>query len=251
VDERTQMKFSDFFLSKSGMAEPTCELFQRWKDVGREVRYLRMDNTDENKLLQSRCESVDWKFWIQPEYTASYTPQQNHLAELGFAILSNPGRAMMARANVALGVRYKIWRHAFKTATLLDGLNVVTVGGKMAAQYVLWAGENPKFADHLRTWGEAGSIKTRVRGTPKIAHPGTQCMMVGYSTDHAGDCYQMWDPLTGNVHDTRDVTWMHRMLLERQVGLGIVIPPTIIAGIDEIPAGCGEGMNNDAFNEET
>jgi hypothetical protein len=62
VDERTQMKFSDFFVSKNGMAEPTCELFQRWKDVGREVRYLRMDNAGENKLLQSRCESVDWKF---------------------------------------------------------------------------------------------------------------------------------------------------------------------------------------------
>jgi hypothetical protein len=132
VDERTQMKFSDFFVSKSGMAEPTCELFQRWKDVGREVRYLRVDNTGENKLLQSCCESADWKFWIQPEYTASYTPQQNHLAELGFAILSNRGRAMMARANVPLEVRYKIWRHAFKTANLLDGLTVVTVGGKTA-----------------------------------------------------------------------------------------------------------------------
>jgi hypothetical protein len=45
------MKFTDFFVSKSGMAEPTCELFQRWKDVGREVRYLRMDNASENKLL--------------------------------------------------------------------------------------------------------------------------------------------------------------------------------------------------------
>jgi hypothetical protein len=151
VDERTQMMFSDFFVSKSGMAEPTCELFQRWKDVGREVRYLRMDNAGENKLLQSRSENADWKFRIQPEYTASYTPQQNHLAELGFAILSNRGRAMMAQANVPLEVRYKIWRHAFKTATLLDGLTVVTVGGKTATRFVLWAGKNPKFADHLRT----------------------------------------------------------------------------------------------------
>jgi hypothetical protein len=182
VDERTQMKFSDFFVFKSGMAEPTCELFQRWKDVGREVRYLRMDNAGENKLWQSRCDSPDWKFRIQPEYTASYTPQQNHLAELGFTIILNRGRAMMAHANVPLEVRYKIWRHAFKTATLLDGLTVITVGGKTATRFVLWAGKNPKFADHLRTWGEAGSIMTRVRGTPKIADRGTQCMMVGYST---------------------------------------------------------------------
>jgi hypothetical protein len=65
---------------------------------------------------------------------------------------------MMARANVPLEVRYKIWRHAFKTATLLDGLTVETVGGKTATRYVLWAGENPKFADYLRTWGEAGAV---------------------------------------------------------------------------------------------
>jgi hypothetical protein len=122
----------------------------------------------------------------------------------------------------------------------------------MATRYVLWAGENPKFANHLQTWGEAGSIKTRVRGTPKIADRGTQCMMVGYSTDHAGDCYQMWDPVAGGDHDTRDVTWMHRMFFERQVGLGrIVISPMIIAGIDETPAGSGEGINDDASNEET
>ncbi len=28
VDERTQLKFSDFFNSKRNMVEPTCELFQ-------------------------------------------------------------------------------------------------------------------------------------------------------------------------------------------------------------------------------
>jgi hypothetical protein len=41
------------------------------------------------------------------------------------------------------------------------------------------------------------------------------------------------------------------MFFERQVGLGIVIPPMIIAGIDETPAGSGEGINDDALNEET
>jgi hypothetical protein len=29
VDERTQMKFSHFFVSKNGMAEPTCAKFQQ------------------------------------------------------------------------------------------------------------------------------------------------------------------------------------------------------------------------------
>jgi hypothetical protein len=68
----------------------------------------------------------------------------------------------MAQVNVPLEVQDKIWRHTFKTATLLDSLTAVTVGGKTATWFVLWAGKNPKFAGHLRTWEEAGSIKTRV-----------------------------------------------------------------------------------------
>jgi hypothetical protein len=76
-------------------------------------------------------------------------------------------------------------------------------------------------------------------------------MMAGYSTDHDGDCYQMWDPVTGGVHDTRDVTWMHRMFFERQVSHGILIPPMIIQGIDETPTRSGEGINDNAVDEET
>jgi hypothetical protein len=52
-----------------------------------------MGNAGKSKLLQSHCENANWKLKIQPKYTARYTPQQNHLAELGFAILSNQGDA--------------------------------------------------------------------------------------------------------------------------------------------------------------
>jgi hypothetical protein len=58
-------------------------------------------------------------------------------------------------------------------------------------------------------------------------------------------------PTTGGVHDTRDVTWMHRMFFERQVSHGIVIPPMIIQGIDETPTRSGEGINDNAVDEET
>jgi hypothetical protein len=41
------------------------------------------------------------------------------------------------------------------------------------------------------------------------------------------------------------------MFFKQQVSLGIVIPPMIIPGIDETPAGSGEGINDDALYEET
>jgi hypothetical protein len=43
VEEKAQLKFSDFFETKIGMIEPTFELFTQWKSEGREVKYVRCD----------------------------------------------------------------------------------------------------------------------------------------------------------------------------------------------------------------
>jgi hypothetical protein len=47
----------------------------------------------------------------------------------------------------------------------------------------------PKFTKHLRTWGEAGVVKTRSLAMPKVADHGVPCMFVGYSKNHPGDTY--------------------------------------------------------------
>jgi hypothetical protein len=88
------------------------------------------------------------------------------LAELAFAIIANRGRAMMHRANVPLKIRYKVWKEAFKTATLLDDLTAITLDDVTATRYVHWNGQNPQFAEHLRTWGEAGTVTTKTSTTP-------------------------------------------------------------------------------------
>lgn len=102
-----------------------------------------------------------------------------------------------------------------KTATLLDGLAPVTIKGKTASRYVHFMGKNPAFAKHLRTWGEAGTVKIKTKPTPKINDLGVQCIMVGYALDHPGDCYRMYDPVTKRVHVTRDVIWLKRMYYQR------------------------------------
>jgi hypothetical protein len=88
----------------------------------------------ESKLLQQRCESADWKFKIKFEYTAAMTPQQNHLAELGFASLVYCGRTLMMQGNVPMKAHYKVWKEAFQTATLLDGLTIIMVDSKTASK---------------------------------------------------------------------------------------------------------------------
>jgi hypothetical protein len=112
VDEATNLKFSDFYQTKDGMVEPTLTKWAKWQGIGIDVSNVRLDNAGENKKLQKRAESCDWKFAINWEFTARDTPQQNHLAELGFAVLANRGRALMHMAHIPKKTRYQIFPKA-------------------------------------------------------------------------------------------------------------------------------------------
>ena len=162
------MKWSDFFNRKKEMVEPTCEKLYQLIEAGKEIKYLRMDNAGENLLLEKQLKSNTWKLGaIVIEYTARNTPQQNNLAELGFAHLANYGRALMVRANVPLKERYRFFTKAFQTATLLDGFAIIEIDGVKKTRYDHYYGDNPKFVNHLRTWGEAGTVTLKNNATPK------------------------------------------------------------------------------------
>ena len=228
VDERTQLKFSNFLDTKNGMIEPTCEQFQKWSQHGIPVKYVRCDNAGENMKLKTRCASADWKLGIEFEFTGRATPQRNHLAELAFSIIANRGRAMMHRANVSIEIRYKVWKEAFATATLLDGLTTITLDGTTATRYVHWNGHNPEFMKHLITWGAAGTVKTKTSTTPRVYDRGEQCMFVGYALDHSGDTYRMWNMMTNRVLVTRDIIWLKHMYFVTPIpGSEMVITPVI------------------------
>ena len=164
---------------------------------------IQLDNAGENKLLQKRSDSTDWKLGIEYEFTARATPQQNSLAEVGIATLANRVRAMMHHAHVPMEYRYKLFRDCYETAAILVGT--------MASRFEHFSGKNPKCAGYLRTWGEAGTVKIYEKMSPKIQDCGVSCMMIKYSKDHAGDCYWMWGKETGGIHVTRDIIWLKQM----------------------------------------
>jgi hypothetical protein len=74
--------------------------------------------------------------------------------------------------NVPLKWQYKLLVKAFKTITLLDSLHVIESSDKADAKIKDWCGTNPKFIDHLHTWGKAGTVNFKNKGTPKIADCG-------------------------------------------------------------------------------
>ena len=118
------------------MVTPTCVQLSKWRDAGLSVKFIHMDNAGENLKLHNTSDKKEWKLGIDYEYTSRNTPQQNHLVELGFAVLANCGRALMIRANVPMKERYMLFREAFMTATLLDGLITIAIGGVTATRYV-------------------------------------------------------------------------------------------------------------------
>jgi hypothetical protein len=221
VDEHTQLKFSSFHEHKDGMVEASCELFYKWKQGGNQVKYIRCDNAGENKTLQKRANSATWKLNIEFEFTPRDTPQHNHLAELALASIANKGRTLMSAAHIPMKVRYKVWVKAFQHATDLDGLVVTTIKNTATTRYEHWCGKLPKWTKHLKTWGEAGTVKTKTDTTPKLADRGIKCMFVGFSKDHDGDCYDMWYPKTNKIYTTRDVMWLSMMYYQADENEGI------------------------------
>jgi hypothetical protein len=215
VDERTQMKFSEFFSHKNAMIEPTCQQLIEWINSGKNVKIIRCDNAGENRALEKRLKSSEWRAQIDFEYTGRDTPQRNSLAEVSFHTLASRGRAIMNDANIPRHLRYLLWREAFQTATLLDGLTIIEINGVSNSRYMHWNGTNPVFAKQLRTWGEAGVVKLFNKRTSKIFDRGITCMFVGYPKSHASDTYRMWDPRSQRVHTTRDVTWLKKMYFSK------------------------------------
>lgn len=135
-DRATKRKFSYFFAAKSDMVEPVCEQLQIWKDQGRPVKRIRMDNAGENMKLEQRLQSADWKLGdIKCEYTSRNTPQQNSRVEKGFETILNRGRAMLVTVNIAENSPYLFAKEVLTRATKLDGLTVVKYKNEEKTRY--------------------------------------------------------------------------------------------------------------------
>ena len=125
VDDYSELGFDGFYDTKDGIVEPTCELLHQWKQDGKPVKSIRCDNAGENRSLQARLQSKDWKMNIKFQYTARATPQQNSPVEKKFHTITGRGDSMMNAANLGLHERCLLFKEAYSTALLLDGLVLI------------------------------------------------------------------------------------------------------------------------------
>jgi hypothetical protein len=95
------------------------------------------------------------------------------------------------------------------TMTKQDWLKLITINKVKKTRIEHYSLPLPKFTQYLRTWGEAGFIKTGKDG--KTGDQGDSGMFVGYASNHEGDCYRMWNPKTKKVSKTHDAVSLNRM----------------------------------------
>jgi hypothetical protein len=163
---------------------------------------------------------------IKFELTGHNKPERNRLAKVGLATIASTGRAIMSAAAIPKELCQNFWREAFQTSTYLSGIVLVEIDSVLKTQFKHWEGTLRGFLRYLRKWGEARVVKLRTSTTPKIYDRKKVCMFVGYSPNHAGDTFRMWDPETKQVHVSRDILWLNKMYSTRQQS-GSMCPGTI------------------------
>ena len=119
-----------------------------------EIKRIRLDNIGENKSLQKECDKQN--LGIIFEFTASGTPQQNSIAERRIPTLLGRARAMIIQAGLEPKHKGELWCEVISTATKLD--NIMVRPERTKPPYTLFYGEDAKYAQSLRTFGEIAVI---------------------------------------------------------------------------------------------
>ena len=160
MDEFTQMKFSYHYKHKDDIMGAAPKLLRKLENVAGDIKYLRQDNAGENKALEAKMKSSEWKFKTNYEYTAPNTPQQNSLAEVSFRYLSGCGRAIANDAHLPKKYRFVLANDLLDHATKLDWLVPVELNGEKKARVLHYQKTLPKFTNFMKLWGEAGVVTT-------------------------------------------------------------------------------------------
>ncbi len=146
------------------------------------------------------------------EYKAADTPQQNALVEVKFTYFAAKARAAMHAAGVPREKRLNFFPEVIMAMTKIAWLKLITINDIKKIRIEHYDQPLPRFSQYLCTWREAGIIKTgKVRKTRDL---GVTSMFVGYTSNHEGDCYRLWNPKTKKVSKTRDMIFLNRMFFK-------------------------------------
>ena len=208
VDEFSDCSHSFFLRRKNDQ----IELFPDWiKELkakyGIDIKYIRLDNSGENKGLKDECEKQN--LGIIFEFTAPGTPQQNSVVERKIPTLMGRSRAMMLTAGFSQQDKRKFWCEVISTATKLD--NIMVRKDRTKPPYSLFYNDEAKYMKFLRSFGEMAviAITDGKKMRSKLEPRGRTGIFVGYADDHAGNVYRFINTQTKKIILSRDVQWLN------------------------------------------
>ena len=201
VDQYSGKAWSFFVKKKSQLSPILDDHVTKLISAKFKLKYLRCDNAGENLSgLQQVCN----KYGIQIEYTAPNTPQQNGIVERKFVTIRDRSCASMYTAKFGDEAQGLLWAESANTHTRLT--NVVANSRNVKCPDWLWYGKQPTIYKHLVHFGRIGYVTIRTK-QPKLEPKAMKCVMIGYSNDHSGDTYRMYNPETKKVLQSRDIKW--------------------------------------------
>ena len=208
VDEFSDCSHSFFLKRKSDQ----IELFPNWiKELkakyGIDIKYVRLDNSGENKGLQDECEKQN--LGIIFEFTAPGTPQQNSVVERKIPTLMGRSRAMMLTAGFSQQDKRKFWCEVISTATKLD--NIMVRKERTKPPFTLFYNDEAKYTKFLRSFGELAviAISDGKKMRSKLDTRGRTGIFVGYADIHAGNVYRLINIQTKKIILSRDIQWLN------------------------------------------
>ena len=155
VDKFSDCSHSFFLKTKSYQIKMIPIWLQELKaKYGIDIKYIRLDNSGENKSLQKECDKQN--LGIIFEFTAPGTPQQNSVVERKIPTLMGRSRAMMLTAGFSQQDKRNFWCEVISTATKLD--NIMVRKGRTKSPYTLFYNDEPKYKKYLRSFGEMAVI---------------------------------------------------------------------------------------------
>jgi len=210
VDDYTDFCWSIFLKNKSDLKDKMFSLLTDLHIAGIDVKYIRCDDSGENKSFHNACRDKGFK--IKFEFSGPRTPQRNGKVERKFQTFYGRIRAMLNNAGLKNGVRSGVWAECARTVTFLSNITAVKTQEKCPFQ--LLYGCKPKLAPSLRVFGEMGVVTTKSDIQGKLKNRGTTCMFMGYSVDHSNDVYRMLNLETKSIIHSRDIVWLGKSFTE-------------------------------------
>ena len=207
VDDYTDYCWSIFLKAKSDLKAKVTTLLTDLKIAGVNVKFIRCDDSGENKALFEECHSKG--YGIKFEFSGPRTPQRNGKVERKFQTFFGRIRAMLNSAGLKDNLRSGVWAECAMTVTFLS--NITSIKNQEICPYQLLYGCKPRLPASLRSFGEMGIVTTKDKIQSKLNNRGMPCMFVGYSVHHAHDVYRMLNIESEIIINSRDIIWLKEM----------------------------------------